>query len=195
MLLLTSVGVPRHPGSNLEQVHVEAVGAEPGRAGSPGVGGDDLGHNPTVSVSLGALDGDGLTLHPLAQGAAGGFAVGLALSLAPRACHGRHARPSLRTGDDMMAMLGIGRKQPVISHQMRSRTRHEGSQSRNEVQRLEKYVGGPVPKRALERVHHQAIAINAQPLERNRSSRDVTTPALQLALRCSASHTNAALME
>ena len=48
---------------------------------------------------------------------------------------------------------------------MTSRARHEGRQPREDVERLEQELGGAIATGTLELVHHQAIAVAAQPLE------------------------------
>jgi hypothetical protein len=61
-----------------------------------------------------------------------------------------------------------------------ARTRHQGRQSGEEVERLEQELAGAVAKGPLESVHHQAVTVTAQALECERGSSDIATQALEL---------------
>ncbi|MFT5450437.1 MAG: NAD/NADP transhydrogenase alpha subunit [Gammaproteobacteria bacterium] len=82
--------------------------------------------------------------------------------------------------DNVLAMSGMRREQAMVTHQMRSRTRYQGGKARNKVEWFEQHVGGAIAQWMLERVDHQAIAVDAQPIQGDRPSGDVTTNTLQL---------------
>ena len=70
-------------------------------------------------------------------------------------------------------MAGVCGEDSVIAQQMASRSRHEGRQAREKVERLEHELSGAVAKRALEPVHDQTIAVAGEALERERGTRDI----------------------
>ena len=98
--------------------------------------------------------------------------------------------------DNVVAMLRIGCEQSVVAHQVGARARHQGGEASDKVERLEQaapgilppaafvhpctaHVGGAVAEWALERVDHQPIAVDAQPLECDGPARDVAAKTLE----------------
>jgi hypothetical protein len=77
----------------------------------------------------------------------------------------------------------------VETDEVTARTRHEGHQSRKEVERLEQELARAVAKGPLESVHDQAVAVTPAALERERRAGDVAPPTLEpLSLVGSAGH-------
>jgi hypothetical protein len=68
----------------------------------------------------------------------------------------------------------------VKADEVTARTRHQGRQSGEEVERLEQELAGAVAKGPLESVRHQAVTVTAQALECERGSSDIATQALEL---------------
>ena len=78
------------------------------------------------------------------------------------------------------AVLAVGCEHAVIARQIDPRLRHQRRQPRNEVQGLEKDMGGPIRIGGLQLIAHLALCGQGQPLLRNRGSGNVSAQALQL---------------
>ena len=65
---------------------------------------------------------------------------------------------------DLCPVFEVGCEHAMKAGQVKPWTRHQGRQSRDEVQRLQHHMGGAVPERALVAVHHPAQAIDRQAL-------------------------------
>ena len=70
-------------------------------------------------------------------------------------------------GYDAMSLARVGGEHAVIAKQVDSRAGNEGGESGNEVQRLEQHMGGAIGERAFELVDDEAVAVDAQVLERD----------------------------
>ena len=108
--------------------------------------------------------------------------VGLTIAtrhLQPSVCT-RAAPPVLlrRVRHHGTTMLGVRCQDAVVSHQVAAWSRYQRREPSKKLDRLEHKMGGAVPVRRLQLIHHLPCPVRAQPFQRQGGSGDVSTQPL-----------------
>ncbi len=112
----------------------------------------------------------------------GGNAGGLQEQSLPGASRHRHFHVhwvrAIR-GSASSGCVGAAPRQPLLRCSTSCIPAVEGGEASDKVERLEQHVGSTVAEWVLERVDHQPIAVDAQPLECDGPARDVAAKTLE----------------